>query len=302
MHLQCSTLVLAALMVLAGCQTGEFAEGPSEDRAPVKSADVVDVPGGSAGLQEAPSEDSIFAESADVVDVPGDFSELQGAGFEKFTSIFGIPVVATQGVSEGTILHVRSVLADYLDNNEDGIADNPRVVFALRESKVVAAVFETFREYEGFDDRNGYRSARPFELITMMQEETDPAYGFDASLEEVLHLVTQLGFSLAYPDELGESGDTGLVRALEEAQDSGDFSYEDWTCDSSCQATEYFYWAITSNMGLQEQRCDEISQEWALCKPELLRERNPAVFELIDSPEFQIPTVSPDGLYEPTTP
>jgi hypothetical protein len=150
MHLQSSTLVLAALMVFTGCQTGEFAEGPSED--------------------------SIFAESAGVVDVPGDFSELQGAGFEKFTSIFGIPVVATQGVSEDTILHVRSVLADYLDNNEDGIADNPRVVFALRESKAVAAVFETFREYEGFDDRNGYRSARPFELITMMQG-TDAGLG-----------------------------------------------------------------------------------------------------------------------------
>jgi hypothetical protein len=276
MRLRSSTAVLTALIVLTGCQSIEFAEVPSEYR--------------------------VSANSADVIDVPGDFAELQEAGFEKFTSIFGIPVVGTQGVSEDTILHVRSVLADYLDNNEDGIADNPRVVFALREGKAVAAVFDTFREYEGFDDQNGYRTAQPFELVTMMQEETDTAYGFDASLEEVLHLVTQLGFSLAYPDELGESGDTGLVRALEEAQDSGDFSYDDPTCLSRCQATEYFYWAITSNMGLQEQRCDEISEEWALCNPELLRERNPAVLELIDRPEFQIPTVSPDGRYEPTTP
>lgn len=65
MHLQFSTLVLAAFIVLAGCQTGEFAEGPSEDRAPVKSADVVDVPGGSAGLQEAPSEDWAATEFSD---------------------------------------------------------------------------------------------------------------------------------------------------------------------------------------------------------------------------------------------
>ena len=82
MRLQSSALVLAALIVLTGCQNTEFAEVPSEDSAPVESADVVDVPGGSAGLQEAPSEDGIFAESADVVDVPGDFSELQEAGFE----------------------------------------------------------------------------------------------------------------------------------------------------------------------------------------------------------------------------
>ena len=276
MRLQSSTLVLTALIVLTGCQSIEFAEVPSQY--------------------------IVSANSADVVDVPGDFAELQEAGFEKFTSIFGIPVVATQGVSKDTILHVRSVLADYLDNNEDGIADNPRVVFALCESKAVAAVFDTFREFEGFDDRDGFNTSQPFELITMMQEETDTADSFDASLEEVLHMVTQWGFSLAYPNELGESGDTGLVRALGEAQDSGDFFYDDPSCDSRCQATEYFYWAITSNMGLQEQRCGEISQEWALCNPQLLRERNPAVLELIDNPEFQIPTISPDGRYEPTAP
>ena len=275
-YLGLSSLVISALFVVTGCQSIDFSEIPSEYR--------------------------VSPNSAVVGDVPHDFSELREAGFENFTSIFGIPVVATQGVSQDTVLHVRSVLADYLDNNEDGIADNPRVVFALQESNAVAAVFTTFGEVEGFDERDGFNIAQPFELITMMQEETDTADSFDASLEEVLHMVTQWGFSLAYPNELGESGDTLLVRALEEAQDSGDYFYDDPSCDSRCQATEYFYWAITSNMGLQDQRCDDISQEWALCNPQLLRERNPAVVELIDNREFRIPTVSPDGRYEPRIP
>ena len=274
MNLRSSALAVITLSVLAGCQSINFADVPAEY--------------------------VVSPNSERITDVPEDFEPLEEAGFTTFTSVFGIPVVATSGVSERTILHVRSVLADYLDNNEDGVADNPRVVFALQESNAVAAVFDTFAEYEGFDDRDGYGAARPYELITMMQEETNTPYGFDASLEEVLHLVTQWGFSLAYPDELGESGDTGLVRALEEAQDTGDYFYDDPSCDARCQATEYFYWAITSNMGLQEQRCEEISQEWALCDPEQLAERNPAFVELLGSTEFQLPTVSPDGRYEPS--
>ena len=262
-----------AVSLLSGCQSINFADVPAEYRA--------------------------SPDSSQVSDVPQDFRPLEEAGFAKFTSIFGIPVVATPAVSESTILHVRSVLGEYLDNDEDGVADNPRVIFALRESNAVAAVFETFGEHETFDDRDGYDTARPFELITMMQEETNTPYGFDASLEEVLHLVTQWGFSVAYPDELGETGDTGLVRALEQAQETGDYYYDDPSCDARCQATEYFYWAITSNMGLQAQRCDEISREWALCDPQALRQRNPAFVELLENNEFRLPTVSPDGRYMP---
>lgn len=268
-----STMAVVSLMALGGCQGIDFTD--------------------------APDEYVVSSNTAQVTEVPGDFGSLEDAGFAKFTSIFDVPVVATPGVSDRTILHVRSVLADYLDNDEDGVADNSRVVFALQKSNAVAAVFGTFDEYEAFDDRDGYRAARPYELITMMEEETNTAYGFDASLEEVLHLVTQWGFSLAYPEELGETGDTGLVRALEQAQDTGDFFYDDPSCDPRCQATEYFYWALTSNMGLQEERCGAISQEWALCNSERLAERNPAFVDLLGSPEFRLPTVSPDGQYEP---
>lgn len=274
MTFQSNALAVITLSVLAGCQSIDFADVPAEY--------------------------TVSPNSEQITDVPEDFGPLEEAGFTTFTSVFGIPVVATSGVSESTILHVRSVLADYLDNDADGVADNPRVVFALQESNAVAAVFDTFAEYEGFGDRDGYDVARPYELITMRQEETNTPYGFDASLEEVLHLVTQWGFSPAFPDQLGESGDTGLVRALEEAQDTGDYFYDEPSCDARCQATEYFYWAITSNMGLQEQRCEEISQEWALCDPERLVERNPAFIELLESTEFQLPTVSPDGRYEPS--
>ena len=268
-----STMVVVSLIVLGGCQRIDFTD--------------------------APAEYVVSPNSAQVTALPGDFGSLEDAGFAKFTTIFDVPVVATLEVSDRTVLHVRSVLADYLDNDEDGVADNPRVVFALQRSNAVAAVFGTFDDYEAFDDRDGYGAARPYELITMMEEETNTTHGFDASLEEVLHLVTQWGFSLAYPEELGETGDTGLVRALEQARDTGDFFYDDPSCDPRCQATEYFYWAITSNMGLQEERCDEISQEWALCNPERLAERNPAFVDLLENPEFRLPTVSPDGQYEP---
>jgi hypothetical protein len=296
MRFRISSIAVVVLCVLGGCQSIDSTDVPAE-------IDSTDVPAEEerAG-EEAEQAYVVSPDPAQVTEIPEDFGSLEDAGFAKFTTVFDVPVVATPEVSDRTIFHVRSVLADYLDNDEDGVADNPRVVFALQRSNAVAAVFVTFDEHEVWDSRDGGGTAEPYNLMTMVEEETDPAYGFDASLEEVLHLVTELGFALAYPEELGETGDTGLVRALEQAQDTGDFFYDDPTCDPRCQATEYFYWAITSNMGLQEERCDEISQEWALCNPERLAERNPAFVDLLENPEFRLPTVSPDGQYEPARP
>jgi hypothetical protein len=87
---------------------------------------------------------------------------------------------------------------------------------------------------------------------------------------------------------MGENSGTLLNDATEEAIEKGYFYYDDPSCDSRCLNTEFIYWAITSNMGLQESRCRDIEQEWKLCSPEKLRDSGLSVLNLIDDPELRI--------------
>ena len=101
---------------------------------------------------------------------------------------------------------------------------------------------------------------------------------FDASLEEVLHLITQHGYAEVYPNIFGENKDSEIAKAMDMARggyfknvpnsypSNAWYTYDDKTCDYSCQITEYTYWALTSILGGQNYpgRLDEIKQEWRL--------------------------------------
>ena len=79
------------------------------------------------------------------------------------------------------------------------------------------------------------------------------------------------------------------------------YHYDDWTCDYGCMATEYVYWALTSLLGGQSYpgRCDAIDHEWELCTPEQVMATDVAVTALLQESGYVLPTVLPDGTYEP---
>jgi hypothetical protein len=261
---------VALTLLLVGCQSVDIAEAPSEYRL-------------------APTE-------TEVVPTGAAHGVLVDNGFTQFASVFGIPVVGTDRVSRTGMDNAVSILQMYLDNDENGVADNPAVVFALREVNAVSAVFSTFSEHEDFEDRNGYFSTRSYNVVTMMEEEMYlENSGFDAALEETLHLVTQWGFAMAYPEIFGEKSGTDLANSLDQAMAEGYFRYDDPTCGYSCLNTEFFYWAITSYMGLQESRCDEISREWELCTRQSLRDSGLSVVTFIEDPQYGIPTDASEG-------
>ena len=56
--------------------------------------------------------------------------------FCKTTEVFGIKIYATNKVDNEKMLHAASILAEYLDNDEDGQVDNQKVVDKLVEKSV----------------------------------------------------------------------------------------------------------------------------------------------------------------------
>jgi len=216
-------------------------------------------------------------------------SRRRRRAFTKQVEVFGIHVLATADSSDEIVLHIANILAEYLDNDEDGVADNPKVMDALTSSKAA------------------YRHSDDYEV-----HPNGAAEGlFDASLEEVLHLITDDGYGVAYQEVFGRVPGTEISNALDRARggrfmevpehypEDAWFTYDDTTCDYDCQNSEYIYWVLTSILGAQDYpgRLEQIQREWRLNTREKVKEGDPDAYALFTDPKYKFPTVLPDGKY-----
>lgn len=228
--------------------------------------------------------------------------------FPKKVEVFGIPIYAAKKVETEKMLHAANILAQYLDNDEDGNIDNSAVVQKLIDSK--AFLFMWKKKTDRWKAPNSDSGQ------DLGADETVPAWHsngktgrFDASLEEVFHLITHVGYAKVYPQVFGEGQGTSISNAMDIARggqftsipnnypDNAWYTYTDKTCNYDCQTTEYIYWAMTSMLGAQETRYDEISHEWKLNTPTLMETQDVVAFQLLSDPQYKFPTVLPDGTY-----
>ena len=129
--------------------------------------------------------------------------------FCKKINVFGVIIYASSDVIDADILHAANIMAQYLDNDEDGLVDNPLVIENMLANKSCLIMFG--KENSSMKKRF-FNSVGDFYDEPIGQElfgdETHPEWDlnspFDASLEEILHLITQNGFSKAYPSIFGE--------------------------------------------------------------------------------------------------
>ena len=231
--------------------------------------------------------------------------------FNRKVVVFGIDIYAVAGVEDAKLLHAANVMAQYLDNDEDGVVDNQLVVDKMVENKAYLVMWAT---------ENDLNINPPAGRVgqDLGNAETNPSFvsggrtgQFDASLEEVLHIINNAGHSFAYPSAFGQNVGSELANAMDIAR-GGQFmtipnpyptnawyTYDDTTCDyASCQTIEYLYWALTSMLGAQENRLSEIGHEWKLNTSALVQSTDTAIFNLLTNPTYKMPTVLPDGTYK----
>lgn len=235
--------------------------------------------------------------------------------FSKYIDVFGVNVYATSDLSDAKILHAAAVMAEYLDNNEDGVADNPKVIATMQANHATLIMFASENSMESFieamedagmDPGQGFQPLFEFEINLNAGE-------FDATLEEVLHLITQFGYANAYPEIWGERRGTAVADAMDLARGgyfktvpssypSGAwYTYDDRTCEYECMLAEYTYWSLTTLLGGQDGpgRGAEIEHEWSLNTPEAFRNGDPTMYALLTDPANGMPTSLPDGNYSP---
>ncbi len=239
-----------------------------------------------------------------------DHSDQGFSSFNRKVVVFGIDIYAVSAVEDSKLLHAANVMAQYLDNDEDGSIDNQLVLNKMLENKAFLVMWK---------NENDLEIDPPFDRIgqDLGNDETVPLFvlngkmgSFDASLEEVLHLVNNSGHSYAYPQVFGQIIGSELANAMDIARggqfitipdsypENAWYTYDDETCGyADCQTIEYLYWALTSMLGAQENRLNEIDNEWRLNTPELLQSSDTTVFSLLTNPEYKMPTQLPDGTY-----
>ena len=266
----------------------------------------------------------------EIVEVPSEFSVFRRVGCDRFVNVFGIHIFANPTTAEDKLSHAAGVLAQYLDNDEDGVPDNTRVLSHLVSRNVFIIMPGTEAEMETLEmdlvAEAGYRcgqdlygeETKPDFLVDGKINAPDGSY-YDGALEEILHPITQHGYANAYPEVFGEKRGTLLAKCMDVAR-GGYFEkvpkggpksgypaeawyhYTDETCDYGCMVTEYIYWALTSILGTQDfpGRQAALEVEWELNTRERVRTGDTAVYELLTDPQYRFPTKAPDGNYKPS--
>lgn len=231
------------------------------------------------------------------------------SNFNRKVVVFGVDIYAVPQVEDAKLLHAANVMAQYLDNDEDGTADDQAVVDKMVENRAFLVMWNSE------NDLNEFPSGRIGQDLG--NEETNPSYvssgktgRFDASLEELLHIINNAGHSFVYPQVFGQMQGSALANAMDIAR-GGQFlnipssypadawyTYDDTTCEyANCQTIEYLYWALTSMLGAQETRLNEIGHEWKLNTRDLVESTDTAIFQILTNPAYKMPSVLPDGTY-----
>ena len=223
--------------------------------------------------------------------------------FPNQIKVYGVKIIGTAKTPFKNIEKASRILNQWLDNNGDGNPDNKLVIDELIKNNAILVMgkseddldssFENLIDVleEANIDIDNFERA----LVGLISDEPNIAY-----LEEILHLLTQVGYANAYPEVFGEFKGSRISEAMDVARggyfktipkiypESSWYHYHDKSCDYACMITEYFYWSLTSLLGAQINRYEEISDEWEFNTPNKMT-KDKLIMKLLQDEKYQIP-------------
>ena len=246
--------------------------------------------------------------------------ECMNKTFDKFIEVFGVYVVGTNKAPMDKVRHTAGVLAQYLDNNEDGQPDDPKITSYLSKHNYIVPVWSSSDRDKFWKNASGSKCEDNIGMAASMYYDEDQwAIGgikktgqWDTNLEEVWHVVSA-GWYEVYPKYFGNNGSM-LQEAMNKARGgyfeniplkypkNAWYSYYDKTCGYQCQAHEYFYWILMANINALDKSYTNkwmyIDDEWNILNKTQLKQKDVLAYELLNNYDFALPTQIPDGQYK----
>ena len=242
--------------------------------------------------------------------------------FQMFIDVFGLYVVAPSSAPEEYVIHSANVLAEYIDNDQDGLPDDRAVLDHLLGENFLTPVWVMSTSEQFNQHRRGTVCEDGVSLAaSMYYDEDEWAIGgiesagtWDTNLEEIWHIVSN-GWYSTYPKFFGDepSESSKLVNAMDAARggrffaipdrypEGAWYAYYDDTCDYGCQLHEYFYWITMANIDALDpvltSKCADSAHEWNVCNQSELEKVDALAFDLLNNHGFNLPTNIPNGRY-----
>lgn len=217
--------------------------------------------------------------------------------FDKSAVVFdAVTIYGTSKVPVAKLKHTAQVVAQWLDNNEDGVIDDLRLQEALQKNKATMIMSE-----------NGFSIKAMLKIQTQLTgssiqdlyaNETNNPERRDASQEETHHLIINVGYQKVWPQVFSENkkDNSLLYKIWKYADEKGYYYYNDPTCNDACKVTEFVYLATAAYLGSD---IDLASDEMRLKNREALQEKVPEIINIFESKAYAYPIYKwPNGNYK----
>lgn len=220
---------------------------------------------------------------------PGNFFTQKAVVFDS------VAICATNKVDDEKLAYAASVMAQWLDNNQDGEVDEPKLLPLLKQNRATLLMSSA-----GFNDRAFDAMSDELDGLVgqdLAANETNPRSRRDASQEEIHHLIVNAGWQNLYPAVFSDQKEqaSSLYKQWQKAERQGSYSYDDPTCDDRCKTVEFFYLATAAYLGSS---ADLESDEMMIKNKESLKKKLPGVVNIMEASEYQYPVyLWPDGHY-----
>ncbi len=181
----------------------------------------------------------------------------------KYINVFDcIDIIAMDEILDHKILHVANVIAEWLDNDKNGVIDDNKVYYKLKGKKFNdKATIIIFTKETDLQFVRNIRETYFIKSNNLFNNNIRPE-GFDgtkidSTIEETLQLIIKYGWSEAYPSIFGAI-DSPIKKAMDKARGgiftvipkkypkSAWYTYYDLSCNYDCQINEYLFWATVT--------------------------------------------------------
>ena len=156
---------------------------------------------------------------------PHEFAKARNGGpFVRCVSVWGVPILATAAAPEGHLAHAANVLAQWLDNDEDGVPDCPEAVAAMVASDAVVIMAADAEEQNVVEPAAHALGLGQTQGCRVNQTHPDGGAFDTGPLEEILHLVMDTGYGAAFDDlDSQEGNDRNRISVAMDAARGGRF-------------------------------------------------------------------------------